>query len=221
MDIAEVGSRLALMFIPFLLALCVHEFAHGLVAHWLGDNTAKMSGRLTLNPMAHADPLGTFALPIMSIVFSAPIFFGWAKPVPVDVRNLKNPRQDTFWIALAGPLSNILMACLASLLMGALVRLVPAAGSSLALLKILNYFILINLFLAFFNLIPLHPLDGGKVIARFLPFRWNYWLENNQSTTGMILIALIILPSIVPGFPGLGLMRGPIFGLHALLVSWI
>lgn len=221
MDLIEMGSKLALMFVPFLFALCIHEYAHGLVAKWRGDRTAEATGRLTLNPFAHADPIGTFALPLASILFSVPIFFGWAKPVPVDVRQLRNPRTDMFWIALAGPASNILMAVLGALVMGLMVRIVPALGSSLAFAKILNYFILINLFLAVFNMIPLHPLDGGKVLARFLPYRWNYWLENNESTTGMILMALIILPSFIPGFPGLNLLRGPVFGLHSLLVSWI
>lgn len=214
MDIVEIGSKLALMFVPFLFALCVHEYAHGLVAKWRGDNTAEVSGRLTLNPLAHADPIGTFALPIASIVFNIPIFFGWAKPVPVDVRQLKNPRKDMFWIALAGPLSNMIMAGIAALVMGLMIHLVPALGSSVAFAKMLNYFILINLFLAIFNLIPLHPLDGGKVLARFLPHHWNYWLERNENTTGMILMVLVISGA-------LGVLRGPVLYIHTMLVSWI
>ena len=96
MDIVEIGGKLAIFFVPFLFALCFHEFAHGLVAKWRGDNTAEQMGRLTLNPMAHADIVGTFILPISAIVFGIPLFFGWAKPVPVNTRNLKNIRTDMF-----------------------------------------------------------------------------------------------------------------------------
>ncbi|MFN8791333.1 MAG: site-2 protease family protein [Bdellovibrionales bacterium] len=213
MDIVEIGGRLALFFIPFLFALCIHEFAHGLVAKWRGDNTAEAMGRLTLNPMAHADPIGTFALPIAAIVFNIPIFFGWAKPVPVDTRSLKNPRVDMFWIALAGPLSNVLMAILAAVVMALVMRFVPAQDSTVALKNILDMFILVNLFLAVFNLIPLHPLDGGKVIARFLPAQWNYWLERNENITGIVLLMLII-----SGF--LAILRIPVMYAHAFLTSW-
>ncbi len=122
MDIVAIGGKLGLFFVPFLFALCFHEFAHGLVAKWRGDNTAERMGRLTLNPMAHADILGTFILPISSIVFGIPLFFGWAKPVPVDPRNLKNVRTDMFWIALAGPASNVLLAIVSAAILFFLVR---------------------------------------------------------------------------------------------------
>ncbi len=214
MDLAKIGYDLALFFIPFLFALCAHEYSHGLVAKWRGDNTAESMGRLTLNPMAHADPIGTFALPIASIVFSIPIFFGWAKPVPVDARQLKNPRVDMFWIALAGPGSNIIMAVISAGVLGMTILYMPAMGSSMAFVKILNNFILINLFLAVFNMIPLHPLDGGKVLARFLPSQWNRWLEENQGTTGIILMVLII-----SGI--LGILREPVMMIHGLLTGWI
>ena len=107
----EIGYKIGMNFVPFLFALCAHEYAHGLVAKWRGDNTAQALGRLTLNPLAHADPIGTFVLPLAAIIFNVPIFFGWAKPVPVDARQLKNPRTDMFWIALAGPGSNIPDIC--------------------------------------------------------------------------------------------------------------
>jgi Zn-dependent protease len=214
MDIVEIGSKLALMFVPFLFALCAHEYAHGIVAKWFGDNSAEAAGRLTLNPMAHADPIGTFALPIAAIVFNIPIFFGWARPVPVDSRQLKNPRKDMFWIALAGPASNVLMAVVAAGVLGLIMRYVPALGSSVAIAKILDYFILINLFLAIFNLLPIHPLDGGKVLARFLPLRWNYWLEQNEGTMSIVLMVLV--------FSGaLAMLRIPVLYMHSLLVSWI
>ena len=214
MDIMEIGAKLALIFVPFVFALCIHEYAHGLVAKWFGDNTAHAMGRLTLNPLAHADLIGTFVLPIATIIFGIPIFFGWAKPVPVDARQLKNPRTDMFWIALAGPGSNLLMAFIAAGAMGFMMHQIPAMASSVAFAKMLNYFILTNIFLAVFNLIPLHPLDGGKVIARFLPRQWNIWLEENENITGIILMVLI--------FSGaLGILRYPVIYLHTLLTGWI
>jgi Zn-dependent protease len=214
MDLMEIGAKLALFFVPFLFALCIHEYAHGLVAKWLGDSTPEATGRLTLNPFAHADPIGTFVLPIAAIVFSIPIFFGWARPIPVDVRQLKNPRRDMFWIALAGPVSNLLMAIVGAGILGFIMHQVPALGASVAVAKMLNYFILTNLFLAVFNLIPLHPLDGGKVIARFLPHRWNYWLEQNENITGMILMVLVVSQTLT-------VLRLPVMYLHGLLTGWI
>ncbi len=214
MNYMEIGYKLAVMFVPFLFALCVHEYAHGLVAKWRGDSTAESLGRLNLNPMSHADPIGTFMLPIMAIAFSSPLFFGWAKPVPVDVRQLKNPRVDMFWIALAGPLSNVLMAIVGAGILGLMVHNVPALAASVAFGDILKYFILINLFLAIFNLIPLHPLDGGKVIARFLPLHWNYWLERNENITGIILLVLVISGA-------LAILRWPVMFIYTMLTSWI
>jgi Zn-dependent protease len=214
MDFLEIGYKLATMFIPFLFALSVHEFAHGWVAKLRGDRTAEHLGRLTVNPFAHADPIGTFALPIISIVSGLPIFFGWAKPVPVDPRYLKSPRVDMFWIALAGPASNIIMAILTALVMGLLAHQFGMGGAMPAAVKMLNAFILINLFLAVFNMIPLHPLDGGKVIARFLPARTNNWLEQNEMITGFILMGLILTGA-------LAILRWPVMWMHSLLVGWI
>ncbi len=214
MDFLEIGYKLATMFIPFLFALSVHEFAHGWVAKLRGDRTAEQLGRLTVNPFAHADPIGTFALPILSIVSGLPIFFGWAKPVPVDPRYLKSPRIDMFWIALAGPASNIIMAVVTALVMGLLAHQFGMGGVMPAAVKMLNAFILINLFLAVFNMIPLHPLDGGKVIARFLPARINNWLEQNEMITGLILMGLIFTGA-------LAILRWPVMWMHSFLVSWI
>lgn len=192
MDIIDIGYRVALFFVPFLFALCFHEFAHGFVAKLRGDNTAETMGRLTLNPMAHADLIGTFILPLSAIIFQIPIFFGWAKPVPVNQRNLKNPRIDMFWIALAGPMSNILLAVLGALSLGLLVKFLGATSTSKAIVQIFDMFIAINLFLAIFNFIPLNPLDGGKVLARFLPREINYKLEQNEHMTSWILLFLVM-----------------------------
>ena len=192
MDFIEIGAKIGIYFIPFLFALCFHEYAHGWVARLRGDNTAEMMGRLTMNPLAHMDMIGTLVLPIMSIVLATPIFFGWAKPVPVNSRNLKNPRVDMFWIALAGPLSNLLLAGVGSFLIAIVARFFLTATFATGLVEILKAFIITNLFLAFFNLIPLHPLDGGKVLARFLPAQINYKMEQNEHITSMILMVLVL-----------------------------
>ncbi|KHD88763.1 MAG: Zn-dependent protease [Bdellovibrio sp. ArHS] len=192
MDFVEIGAKIGIYFIPFLFALCFHEYAHGWVARRRGDNTAEMMGRLTMNPLAHMDMIGTLVLPIISIVLATPIFFGWAKPVPVNERNLKNPRVDMFWIALAGPLSNILLAVVGSTLIALVAKYFLGASYASGLIEILKTFIVTNLFLAFFNILPLHPLDGGKVLARFLPAQLNYKLEQNEHITSMILMALVL-----------------------------
>jgi Zn-dependent protease len=192
MDFTEIGGRLALFYVPFLFSLCFHEFAHGLVAKWRGDNTAEQMGRLTLNPTAHADIVGTVILPISAIVFSIPFFFGWAKPVPVNSRNLKNIRSDMFWIALAGPLSNVLLAFAGTAFMFISIHYNFLGNFESSMMKLLQMFILTNLFLAIFNILPLHPLDGGKVLARFLPASLNYKLEQNEHITGWILLFLVL-----------------------------
>ncbi len=188
----EIGAKIGVYFIPFLFALCFHEYAHGWVARRRGDNTAEMMGRLTMNPIAHMDLIGTLILPLVSIVLATPIFFGWAKPVPVNTRNLKNPRVDMFWIALAGPVSNILLAVVGAFLIALVAKYFMAASYASGLIEILKTFIVTNLFLAVFNILPLHPLDGGKVLARFLPAQINYKLEQNEHITSMILMALVL-----------------------------
>lgn len=190
MNLSEMLARVLQGFVPFLFALCFHEYAHGWMARRKGDRSAEIMGRLTLNPFAHADILGTFVLPILALAFRLPLF-GWAKPVPVDERNLKDPRRDLFWIALAGPLSNLLLAFLTTLVMAFLVRFQPQTANDSGVADILQVFLVLNLLLACFNLIPLHPLDGGKVLARFLPTDANRWLEENQGTTNMMLLVLM------------------------------
>ncbi len=191
MDLMEIGAKIGVYFIPFLFALCFHEFAHGWVARLRGDNTAEQMGRLTMNPLAHMDMIGTFILPLAAIIFSSPIFFGWAKPVPVNSRNLKNPRVDMFWIAIAGPLSNVLLAIIGAIGIAVTMKFFFMSTYAEAIVSILRTFIITNMFLAIFNILPMHPLDGGKVLARFLPAQWNYKLEQNEHISSMVLMALV------------------------------
>lgn len=191
-------SKLALFpmwFLPFLFSLCFHEYAHGWVARRKGDRTAEMMGRLTLNPISHMDMIGTLIMPLMAFMTGLSIFFGWAKPVPVNERNLKNPRVDMFWIAAAGPLSNLLLAAVASVL-GYIFFIHLQVPGTEKYASVLTNFVAINVFLAVFNAIPIHPLDGGKIIARFLPAEINNKLEQNEQTLGIILLVLIVTGAV-------------------------
>ena len=195
--------QLLLLFFPaFLFALSFHESAHGLIAHKLGDDTAKRLGRITLNPIPHIDLIGTIILPLV-LFFSPGVrvpIGGWAKPVPVDLRNFKNPRQDNLWVALAGPVSNLVLALICSGLLHLLVMATPylagmgeksffASGAGI-LYGLLEVSIWINLGLAFFNLIPLHPLDGGKVVEGLLPASW-VPAFNRMAIYGILIIFVL------------------------------
>lgn len=211
-DTLEILTKIGYQFIPFLFALCFHEYAHGWVAKLRGDSTAEMQGRLTMNPLAHMDFIGTFILPMSVIIFGLPIFFGWAKPVPVNPRNLRNPRTDMFWVALAGPLSNILLAIVATGIIAGVAHFGATLTFAKPMVMLFSTFILINLFLAFFNMIPLNPLDGGKVLARFLPAHINYKLEQNEHMTGMILLLLIVTGA-------LAILRYPVMMIYNFLIN--
>lgn len=213
-NLADLVMRIMVYFVPFLFALCFHEYAHGWVARKRGDNTAKMMGRLTMNPLVHMDLVGTVILPLLAILNPGiGIFFGWAKPVPVNERNLKNPRVDMFWIALAGPASNLLLAAVSSFLIWILTQTMISSVYFRPAKDFLLTFIGINLFLAVFNALPLHPLDGGKILARFLPPSLNYKLEQHEHISGLVLLFLIFM-----GFTKFLII--PVEALHRLLLFW-
>jgi Zn-dependent protease len=164
-------QTIAVWAVPVLLAITLHEAAHAWVAHRLGDSTAKMMGRLSLNPLRHVDWVGTLLVPILVAVLSHFQFiFGWAKPVPINYNQLRNPRRDMAWVAAAGPLSNLAMALLWALLFKLGTLLDPNASMIARYLVLTGQAgILINLILAFLNLIPIPPLDGSRVLTRMLP----------------------------------------------------
>lgn len=176
----------------FVLSIVVHECAHGLVALWNGDPTARERGRLTLNPLPHVDLMGSIVLPGMLMLTHAPFLFGWAKPVPVDAARLRHPHNDQVKVALAGPLSNILLA----LLFAALARVAPEQGfwAPLRLMGLAG--VVWNCALALFNLIPIPPLDGSWVLMRFLPMRHIIVLQQFRLAGMVLVVALLSVPVI-------------------------
>lgn len=170
-NLVETVYTIATWLVPLAFAIVFHEVAHGYVARHYGDPTAARLGRLTLNPVKHIDPIGTVALPTFLAVIGAPIF-GWAKPVPVIEQRLRNPRWDMVKVAAAGPASNIALGIIASLVTGLFLLAVQGSAPTPVtqfLFDNLRNFIIINVFLAVFNMLPLPPFDGSKVLAGFLP----------------------------------------------------
>jgi len=169
---------------PILVALTFHEFAHGYVALRFGDPTAKMAGRLTLNPLSHLDPIGTIMLFV--------VHFGWAKPVPVDPRYFRNPKQDMLWVALAGPGANMVLAFISGILLSMLGR-GSLFGSHNMLLIMLQYSLFINLALAVFNMLPIPPLDGSKVLRGLLPYQYQHIADQMEMYGPWALMGLIMM----------------------------
>jgi len=169
-----------------LAAVIIHECCHGWAAYKLGDPTAKDAGRLTINPLAHVDPIGTIIVPIGLALLHSPVVFGWAKPVPINFYNLRNPKRDIIWVSLAGPASNFLAAILISFA-------VPFVSGIPFLNYLVSSFVLVNLVLAIFNIIPVAPLDGSKVLFGLLPPRYAQFYARLEPYGMILLIALLYL----------------------------
>jgi Zn-dependent protease len=210
--------KLSIMLVPGMLAIVCHEVSHGYIAWRFGDPTARMMGRLTLNPLKHIDIIGTLMIFFVGI--------GWAKPVPVIYENLRNPKRDMIWVAAAGPITNIILATVSALLLRGLVTFVnPAAsGSPLAMLVeplvlMLAFSVYINLLLAIFNMIPVPPLDGGRVLTGLLPYRQAAALSRIEPYGMIIIIVLVFFTNMFSYFVspflkiGVHLLAGPQSGL--------
>jgi Zn-dependent protease len=195
--------------LPLVLAITFHEAAHAFVADRLGDNTASQLGRVSFNPLRHIDPFGTVILPAMLLFAHSPFLFGYAKPVPVNFRKLNNPRLDMVWVALAGPATNILLALAAGLAAHALPLAPPSSAQWIA--HNLENSLRINAVLAVFNMMPIPPLDGGRVAVGLLPRPLAMPLARLEPYGMMILIALLILLPLV----------GSRFGLNLDVISGI
>lgn len=184
-----------IVLIPILFfSIVLHEFAHGLAAYRLGDDTAYLSGRLTLNPLHHVDPIGTLAVPAFCWLVGFPLF-GWAKPVPINPLRMPSPRKDMGKVAFAGPAANLILAVVCVLIMKIL--LILRASFSVQTLEqlfgFLQYAMFINIFLAIFNLIPIPPLDGGRIVTALLPVRAAFKYESFFGRYGMYVVLVLIL----------------------------
>jgi Zn-dependent protease len=203
--------------LPVLFAITVHEAAHGYVARYLGDNTAYMMGRVTLNPVKHIDPIGTIAMPLMLYFATSGAFlFGYAKPVPVNFGHLRHPKRDMIWVALAGPASNFIQALLWAILFTTLVGM---GVDERFFLKMAQAGVLVNLVMWAFNLFPLPPLDGGRILVGLLPYRqavavsriepWGFFI-----VLGLVLVGIVgtywLRPLIGAGYAFLDLLLTPL-----------
>jgi Zn-dependent protease len=203
--------------LPVLFAITMHEVAHGWVASKCGDQTAKLMGRLTLNPIKHIDPIGTILVP--AVLFALGNFiFGWAKPVPVDARNLQNPRRDMIWVSLAGPLSNFIMA----FIWAAAAKIGFSLVETNAWLGVPLFFmgkagIMINLFLGLLNFIPIPPLDGSKILMSLLPPRFTPLMQKLELYSFLIIVLLamsgILNMILMPFYQALSSLIFTLFGL--------
>lgn len=187
---------IAIAIIPVLSAIVVHEVAHGWVAYRLGDKTAYLLGRLTLNPLKHIDPIGTILVPLV-LILTVGFAFGWAKPVPIDFRNLHNPRRDAALVAAAGPFSNLLMA-IAWAIISKFASMVSEdlAALALPLLYMGMFGIIINVILMVFNLLPIPPTDGGRIATTLLPPPLGYQLSRLEPF-GLFIILLLMLSGLL------------------------
>ena len=193
-------QKIVLSIVPLLLAIILHEISHGWVAEKLGDPTARMLGRITLNPISHIDPIGSIILPGILLLTGSPYLFGWAKPVPVNFGNLRGGRRDMALVALSGPLTNFLLAVLSSIIFHLTFGGVMGSASILDRIVVpvhvmAHYSVLVNLVLMAINLLPILPLDGGRIVAGLAPERMAMAM-GRMERYGMLIVVLLIASGI-------------------------
>ncbi len=215
-------QNLLLAAVPVILAITLHEAAHGFAALALGDDTARRLGRLSLNPIRHIDRFGTIILPGLLLITQlltigrVAFMFGWAKPVPVDARRFRDPRRGMMLVAAAGPAMNFFLAWLGALAFYVLPAL-PASGVAIAI-SFLFYFILSNLVLGLFNLLPIPPLDGGRIVVGLLPLRAAIaWARLERAGLLIVILLVFLLPSLLSEF---GIAFDPVRGALNTVLPW-
>nr|WP_207776286.1 site-2 protease family protein [uncultured Albidiferax sp.] len=215
MDIQYLIQTVLIYALPVLFAITVHEAAHGYIAHHFGDNTAYRMGRITLNPVKHIDPVGTILMPLLLYFATSGAFlFGYAKPVPVNFGNLRNPKRDMVWVALAGPGANLIQA----FLWGVLLYLLVGAGiTEQFFLRMCKAGMLVNVVMFAFNLFPLPPLDGGRILVGLLPYR-QAALVSRIEPWGFFIVMALVISGIVSSL-WLQPVMGLTFGLLDILLS--
>ena len=209
MDFYNLVIVICVNALPLVLAITLHEAAHGYVAKMFGDNTAYMMGRVTLNPAKHIDPMGTIAFPLLALLIGG-IFFGWAKPVPVNFNNLRHPKRDMFWVAAAGPGSNVVQAIVWATVAKVLFDM-PANAVATYWFQVAEAGILVNVIFAILNLFPVLPLDGGRILASLLPTRLSYAYQGTERY-GMIILILLIVTGV------LGSVMSPLVSIGVTLI---
>lgn len=196
MDDFTLVQKIIIYSIPVIFAITVHEVAHGWVASKLGDQTARLMGRLTLNPFKHIDPVGTIIVPIVMLMFT-PFLLGWAKPVPVDWRNLRRPRRDMAWVAIAGPAANLLMLLFWILFAKMILLTGPDnSDSAMPFIAMALAGIFINIILMVLNLIPVPPLDGSRIVSSLLPPRAAI-IYNRLEPYGLIIVLVLLVTGVL------------------------
>ena len=213
---AQFFHTLSYVILPLMVAVVLHEYAHGWVANYYGDDTARSEGRLTLNPLPHIDVFGTIIVPLLCLLAPSGFLFGWAKPVPVNPRRLRNPRKDMALVAVAGPAMNFVLAIVSGILLSVLLSIDPTLQANwppqpdveprrdllgmflLPLVAMSLFSIIINTLLFAFNLLPIPPLDGGRILTSLLPYRSALALSRMEPYGMFIILGLFFLDSRVP-----------------------
>jgi len=212
-DIDRIIQGIAIFALPVTLAITLHEAAHGYVAKKYGDLTAYAQGRVTLNPLKHIDPMGTVVVPLLLLAVSSPYLFGWAKPVPINFGNLRHPKRDMLWVAAAGPGANFLMAFIWALVFKFGLA-IPESNFSEPMLLMGQAGILVNVILLVLNLLPLPPLDGGRIAMSLLPHRIAYRFSQIEPYGFIILLVLLFTGA-------LGAVIEPFIFITIRLVAWV